>query len=362
MIFIFYFYLESLASLSFAPSESAILYTAEGKNPETKNPFEKFRFNPDFGEGLDGKKRPVTFILHWNSSTDHPGKLKPSLVELKVEKGVRFGQALFSPNSDRIIYATGYEFTVDGRMLGLKGCYNRPSGIWQLRLPDQLLLEPGDKLNPATVIAVTSEKLTPGFLSCRSPRTFTHKRKSTLVWLACTTGGEHVGTSALYCLDISSDSDPSRPLNSTDTPLVPIIKNEIPSSPDLFPGLFPSYNLPLSPPVVELSSGCFILVHSQWGSRTTVLLISTKDGTVKNLTPSSQKEELYSWTVLATDGRSRIICQRSSSSVPYEILLGQFDNTECVSWHLIDKPDLPANSKFFLSLFNWHHSTLKNLS
>ena len=34
-----------------------------------KDPFEeKFRFNPDFGEGLVGKKRPlaVTFILRWD--------------------------------------------------------------------------------------------------------------------------------------------------------------------------------------------------------------------------------------------------------------------------------------------------------
>ena len=341
-------YSEFLASLSFSPSETAILYTAEGKIPETKNPFEKFRFNPDFGEGLTGKKRPVIFILHWDSShqstTNNHGKLKHTLVELKSEENVRFGQAVFSPNSDRIIYATGYEFSMDGRILGLKFCFNRPSGIWQLRLPE-LLPESGDKLDPAALIAVTAEKLTPASLSCRSPCTFTHDGGSTLAWLACTTGGAHVGPSALYSLDISLDSDTSRPLKAINKPLVPIMKDEIPSSPHVFPGLFPSYNLPS--PVVELTSGPSFVVHSQWGSRTTVLLISTKDGTVTNLTPSSKEEELYSWTVLATDGRRRAICQRSSTSVPYEILLGQFDGAAHVSWQLIDKPDLPEHSKLF---------------
>ena len=230
--------LEYLASLSFAPSESAILYTAEGKTGETKDPFEKFRFNPDFGEGFSGKKRPGTFILHWDATKNSQGKPKHALEELKSEENVRFGQALFSPNSDRIIYATGYEFTIDGRMLGLKWCCNRPSGIWQLRLPELLLPESSDKLNPTAVIAVSSEKLTSPSLSCRSPRTFIHGAQSTLSWLACPSGGAHAGASALYCLDISSDSDTSRPLDSIDKPLVPITKDEIPSSPHVFPGLY----------------------------------------------------------------------------------------------------------------------------
>ena len=226
-------YLEYLASLSFAPSETAIIYTAEGKAPETKDPFEKFRFNPDFGEGLVGKKRPVTFILRWDchqSSTNSSGKPTPSLVELKSEENVRFGQASFSPNSDRIIYATGYEFTIDGRILGITWCHNRPSGIWQLRLPE-ILPEPSDKLNPAAVVAVTSKKLTPADLSCRSTRTFTHNGGSTLAWLAGATGGPHIGPAALYTLDISSDSDPSRPLKLTEKPF---LKYSIPTQDKYF--------------------------------------------------------------------------------------------------------------------------------
>jgi acylaminoacyl-peptidase len=346
-------YLECLASLSFAPTESAILYTAEGKTPETENLFEKFRFNPDFGEGLAGKKRPVTFIFHWNSS--HPSmtsdKRKLALVELKGKENVRFGQAVFSPTSDNVIYATGYEFTSDGRILGLKYCANRPSGIWRLSIDRRGLPELDDKLNSATVITPILQKLTPASLSCRSPRTFEHFDSATLAWLACPTGGAHLKASALYCLDISTDSyNINSYLKTTETPLVPIT-NDISSAPDKFPGLFPSYNLPSSPEIVmmqgDLVLGPSIVLHSYWGSRTTVLLISTKDGSVVDLTPASKEEGLYSWTVLATDGESRVVCQRSSSSVPYEIYLGYFNHTGFVSWHLIDKPDLPEHSKLF---------------
>ena len=347
-------YSEYLASLSFAPTESAILYTAEGKTPETEDPFEKFRFNPDFGEGLDGKKQPVTFIFRWD--TYHPsmtsGKPKIALVELKSKENVRFGQAVFSPRSDNIIYATGYEFTSDGRILGLKYCANRPSGIWQLWLDQQELPELGDKLNSATVITVTLQKLTPASLSCRSPRIFHRHGGSTLVWLACPSGGAHFRASALYCLDISMVSYNNPYVKTTETLLVPT-NNDIPSAPDGFPGLFSSYDLPSSPEIVtgpESDPVSSIVLHSQWGSRITVLLISTKDGSVVDLTPANkEKEGLYSWTVLATDGQSRVLCQRSSTSVPYEIYLGYFDDTGFVSWHLIDKPDLPNHSKSFFT-------------
>jgi len=53
--------------------------------------------------------------------------------------------------------------------------------------------------------------------------------------------------------------------------------------------------------------------------------------------------------VLATDGQSRVVCQRSSTSVPYEIYLGYFNDTGFVSWHLIDKPDLPKHIEEALS-------------
>ena len=88
-------------------------------------------------------------------------------------------------------------------------------------------------------------------------------------------------------------STPSTPyLKTTDKPLVPVT-NDIPSAPDAFPGLYPSYNLPSSPTIVtefklELEPVTSIVLHSQWGSsRTTVLLLSTQDGRVIDLTPAN---------------------------------------------------------------------------
>ncbi|KDR78215.1 hypothetical protein GALMADRAFT_245272 [Galerina marginata CBS 339.88] len=327
---------EFIGSLSFSPSETSILYAADDKSPEGDDPFEKFRYNPDFGEGLHGKRSPVIFIFRWDKpSTADPCKI--TLSRLRTAKEIRFGQAVFSPNSEKIIYAIGYELTVDGRMLGIKGCFNRPSGIWQLVISSELPAE--NTKNSSAHIDTTEQKLTPAHQSCRSPRILTHKGKSTLIWLACATGGAHLATSSLHSLDISLDASTALDIQSGHNPLVGIVDKP---ATDGFPGLYPPYSLLVSPSVFPASSwsGASIILHSQWGSRITVLQISLADGTIKNLTPSSDND-LSSWSVLATDGRSLVVCSRSSPSVPYEIMLGKIDKSGPVIWRSLDKPDLP---------------------
>ncbi|KAF8900475.1 Alpha/Beta hydrolase protein [Gymnopilus junonius] len=333
---------EYLGSLSFAPSEAAILYTAEGKAPESDDPFEKFRFNPDFGEGLGGKRRPTLFLFSWQTDG------KKSLVQLNAEaaNNIRFGQAVFSPNSERIVYATGYEFTVDDRILGPKGCYNRPIGIWQLYI--SVVIPNEETKKPLAKLDVKPQKLSPPHLSCRSPRILKQvgSKKSSLVWLADKTGGPHLGTSSLFSLDISSDFSTSLDVPPNHEPLVGVVDTP---QPDGFPGLYPSYGLPTSPSIL-LPTSSSIVVHSFWGSRSTVLQISGADGKVKNLTPiSNDDSDLYSWSVLATDGYRRIICSRSSPSVPYEIMLGQFNEDESLSWRSLDKPALPESFRAALA-------------
>ncbi|KAF9474522.1 alpha/beta-hydrolase [Pholiota conissans] len=331
---------EYVGSFSFAPSECAVVYTAEGNAPESKDPYSKFRFNPDFGEGLPGKKRPTTFILSWkDSSAEDPSPSKASLVQMKPFEGVRFGQAVFSPNTDSIIYATGYEFTTDGRFLGIKGCYNRPTGIWRLRIATPASSEITKP--PASVEIVTAQKLTLPLLSCRSPRILNNNGKSTLLWLASRSGGAHVASSTLHSLDITYDDAESEQLSdsASSRTLVDIVE-----MPDLhltmFPGLYPAFNLPTSFSIIPSDSASpSVLVASQWGSRTTVLAISTDTGAVNNLTPDSDNN-LFSWTVLVTDNRSRVICSRSAPSVPYEIVIGNFDSSGDVSWNVIDRPAL----------------------
>ncbi|KAF8949992.1 Alpha/Beta hydrolase protein, partial [Flammula alnicola] len=344
---------EFLASFSFAPSETAFMYTAEGNAPESKDPFQKFRFNPDFGEGLVGKKRPTTFILRWGDSAANDSQNKINLVQLKTLEDVRFGQAVFSPNSDQVIYATGYEFTADGRILGIKGCFNRPSGIWKLRIPTPIAAS-GEISKPPAGFDVEFQKLTPPHLSCRSPRPLVDQGRSILVWLSSRTGGAHLASSTLHALDISSDSSSARlDISSASVPTVGYV--ETPSNPNDFPGLYPAYNLPSLPSATapsEISSALGVLLHSQWGSRTTVLQICMYNGSwvVNHLTPTvDDHDNLYSWSVLATDGHARVICSRSSPSVPYEIMLGEFSTTGSFSWRSLDNPALSESVAAALS-------------
>jgi len=326
--------------VAFSSTESSILYVAEGKAPETKNPFEKYRFNPDLGEGLDGKRRPTVFFYRWNELSSNTTMNQGSLSRLKTPEGIRFGQVIFSPNSDGILYATGYEFTKDGRILGIKGCYNRPTGIWQLKLESELSEAP---TNNVSDINAKAEKLTPSHLSCRSPRTVTHNGRSSLVWLSAPSGGAHIATHELYSLDITSDAQLARGgLDSK--PHVTVVNTP---DEDGFPGLYPTYNIPKDF-LLESSEGLKILLQSFWGSRTALLEISLTGGpnNVKNLTPKSG-DDLYSWTMLATDSSSRFICSRSSPSVPYEIVLGQLEPSGEILWRVIDKPALPEFSQFF---------------
>lgn len=115
-----------------------------------------------------------------------------------------------------------------------------------------------------------------------------------------------------------------------------------PRESDGFPGLYEPV-LP-SKTFVALSSGSFVVTTSHWRSRTTLLLISVNEGAVKELTPMDA--DLFSWTILSTDNKSRIVCARSSPSVPHEVLLGEIDDNLNVSWQLLAKPILTSEGVF----------------
>lgn len=69
------------------------------------------------------------------------------------------------------------------------------------------------------------------------------------------------------------------------------------------------------------------------------LFISNKIGTDEFLA-------LFSWTLLTTDGKSRIICSRSSPAVPYEVLLGVVSDNNNIQWSVVDEPDLATDGTF----------------
>lgn len=308
------------------------------------DPYRKYRFNPDFGEGYTGKCNPAIFLLRWSPSTP------PNIFRLNIAglEHVRFGQPIFDPRNPNVLYATGYELTKDGRSLGIKHCLNRPFGIWRLTIaPPFVVEEEGKKPSRAVIDVETVQKLTSSHQSCRSPRIVDTGEKSTLIWLACACGGAHASTTTLHTLDITVASKLDiGALVKAETPLVGIVKEPL-SDTTTFPGLYPSYNLVSS---TFISRGDDrdhrhdILLTSQWGSRTTILRLSLKDGNVQEVTPVTDGK-LYSWSLLATDGGQSFVCARSAPDVPYELLLGRFQKNGEIDWLLLDKPVLHRNGE-----------------
>lgn len=267
-----------------------------------------------------------------------------------------FGQPIFDPQTPNVIYATGYELTQGGRVLGIKGCFNRPSGIWRLTIPSSPFSAPRDGVKDTvkhSLIATESvQKLTPPHLSCRSPRAVKTDSGTTLVWLACICGGAHVSTSTLHALDITFTPGMinDQALLASDKPLVDVRLEPLKDL-NTFPGLYPSYNLPASPFILDDLSQTNILLHSQWGSRTTILQISLKDGSIREVLPDGNGS-LFSWSVLATDGRGQVVCSRSTPDVPYQIWLGQVrKHRGDLQWSLLDEPTLPNHGKLFAFYF-----------
>lgn len=319
-----------------------MVYVAELKasDKDEKDAYRKFRFSPNFGEGLVGKCNPAIFLLRWSSSSP-PKLLKFNIIGFEE---VRFGQPIFDPKNSNVLYATGYELTKDGRVLGIKGCFNRPSGIWKLTMPSPSPTDSDTTDHPVVDIEL-AQKLTPSRLSCRSPRVLDTGVYSLLIWLACTCGGAHVSTTTLHLLYLASND---KSLIVAETPFRVVgIEEEFINGVMTFPGLYPSYNIALSPFISygndsDLYHG--VLLSSQWGSRNTILRVSLKDGNIQEVTPATDGN-LYSWSVLTTDGGENFICSRSAPNVPYEILLGRFQKNGEVDWLLLDEYVVTKNGE-----------------
>jgi hypothetical protein len=236
---------------------------------------------------------------------------------------VFLAQAIFA--SESTVIAVGYEHSADGRLLGIKYCFNRPWGIWELQLPEDKSALPGSD-KPGMVLSCPSKRLTSPERSCRSPRLF----RNTLFWLSNPVGGAHASCTSLHSLDLTSREEKL---------LVDSIWE--PTGPDAFPGLYPDVLLPAQP-FLTLPSGIFVVTQSIWRSRTTVLLISTQTGAVRDLTPHLNNDQIWSWGVLCTDGECRILCTRSELRIPQQIVLGHVLDERVLGWNIINEPVLPS--------------------
>ncbi|KAF5342853.1 hypothetical protein D9757_014920 [Collybiopsis confluens] len=301
------------SSLSFSPSEKSIIYAAEKKKPSEKNSVAKFKYQQPFGEGLIGKSNPGLFLFEWESD---------KLSSLQYDCPAWFGQALFHPSQENKIFATGYEAAADEKTLGILFCFNHPSGIWEISLDRKEETE-------EETIDCQVRKLTDSHLSCRSPRVVTGDGKSTLLWIAQDTGGPHWSTASLHSCDITHSVDPSQ----TRTLVEKVWEPENGGFPGLYPQQLPRYAH------IQWGQGDHIIVGTGWGSRYTIVLISLKDGAIRELTPVTD-DIPWSWTSFLTAEGNRLLGVRSFVTRPPEVVLGEFDATGSVSWKVIHKPVL----------------------
>ncbi|KAG1834331.1 hypothetical protein DFJ58DRAFT_908669 [Suillus subalutaceus] len=325
------------SSLSFSPSETSLLYTAEANINSDDNasddPYPKFRYTPHFGEPSCAKKRSTIFLFRWTRSTAFTRAAKQDmlLVALSLAQPTRvpvlFGQATFA--TEDVIYASGHEHTKDGRLLGVKWCFNRPMGIWEIKLPESATVQ-GTPFG--TKILCNALKLTPSERSCRSPRVLYNDSHTPtkLFWFSNPVGGPHASCVSLESRDLTTGTNKVL----VDTVMEPTPEND-------FPGLYPNYNMPSSP-FLRCGDRTYIVLHSLWRSRATILFIDTESGAISDKTKMRDGEPLYSWDLHATDNKTRLICSRSTPTTPSEVLLGYFDQHDNLNWKVLDKPTISS--------------------
>ncbi|KAI0682049.1 Alpha/Beta hydrolase protein [Cytidiella melzeri] len=294
-------------------------YTDESKPEEPESdPFAKYRFVPEFGESYGGKKRPSIFVF---TCTSFESSRVAKITLTDSTSPPLLGHPVFG--GEDTVFAAGYEYSEDHRLLGVIYCPNRQAGIWEITLPDNV--QQGD----SDVLKCDSSKLTSVDMACRSPRVFLDENghPSQLVWISNAVGGPHATCSTLYARQLSSGETKS---------LVGSVRDPAPSE---FPGLYLN-TLPASPFVrAPGSSTSCIALSSIWRSRSVVLLILLADGNIVNLTPM-ENDAPYSWTVLCTDGKDSLLCTCSAPNRPPQLVLGNIGENSAVQWKVVVKPDI----------------------
>lgn len=342
---------DQLSTLAFSPSESSLVYTAEANTPENEgdDSFAKFRFLPDYGEGYIGRKRPTIFIVRWvpnGDSVDTPsgGNISPTVRAVSVPSSatsnaanISFGQAQFV--TDDTLFVTGYEYSEDGRRLGIRACFNRPTAIWELKLdPVELQLqhaadsEPSVQADPAAaLIAISATKISDPSRACRSPRPIPGLNAA--LWFSHELGGPHASCFSLHRFGLQARET---------TTIIPTVDKIREKFMDGFAGLY--VDTLLARPFVRLGGRAYLLTRTSQGSRLELILIDLEEPeTVVRLTPAESSEDLWSWSPLATDGRKWVLASRSAPTVPNELALGkleEYGGKPRVAWQVIEMPSL----------------------
>ncbi|GAA5985343.1 hypothetical protein JCM10908_006938, partial [Rhodotorula pacifica] len=370
------------------PDSSALVYTAEAPAPEPPSPTSarpfarKFDYTPDFGETFIGKKEPTLFLLVLpgekkdgnGEDEDATGGEEATVHRLTdlgtYEKDAVFGQPAFLPStgSGYHLVATAYSPTDDGRKLGIVYCQNRRARICVLRVElvagETSAPENGEKKTEKTeeqefkVVEVVP--LSPADRSARSPRVVPASRgndsQPRIVYVSNTLGGVHASCAQLQLATLSLSSSRKATIIPEYRTLVPVVK--VPSASKQngltdFPGLYID-QLPVEP-FVHVGGGgsgrqVKLALTSGWKSRRVPLLIDLESGEIENLAPlpattsdkalpylSMNKDELSSYSVLGTDGKSKILVTRSGPGTPPQVVVYDLDARE-KGWSVLREP------------------------
>jgi len=334
-----------------------LVYTAEANAPENEgdDSFAKFRFLPDYGEGYGGRKRPTVFIARWAPNAESVdalsgGNVSPTVRAISVPSSatpnaatISFGQAQFV--ADDTLFATGYEYGEDGRRLGIRACFNRPTAIWELKLdPVDLQLqhaadsEPSLLADPAAALTIISAtKISDTNRASRSPRPIPGSNAA--LWLSHELGGPHASCFSLHRFDLQLREA---------TTIIPAVDKAQENFMDGFAGLY-AENL-LARPFIRLGGRAYLFTRTSQGSRLEVILVDLEQPEcVVRLTPAESSEDLWSWSPLATDGRKWVLASRSAPTVPNELALGkleEYGGKPRVAWQIIEMPSLTNRGEY----------------
>ncbi|KAG2135266.1 Alpha/Beta hydrolase protein [Suillus clintonianus] len=209
-------------------------------------------------------------------------------------------------------------------------------GIWEIKLSESATVQ-GTPFG--TKISCNSLKLTPPEQSCCSPRVLYDDNQTPikLFWFSNPVGGPHASCVSLESCDLTTGTNKVL----VDTIMEPTPEND-------FPGLYPEYNMSSSP-FLHHGGRIYIVLQSLWRSRATIIFINTESGAISDETKIHDDEPLYSWSLHATDDKTRFICSRSTPTTPSEVLPGYFDQHDNLNWKVLDKPTISFATEKALS-------------
>jgi len=240
---------------------------------------------------------------------------------------VTFGQAQFI--ADDTLFVTSYDYTEDGKRLGIRACFNRPTAIWELKLDlDNAVQEPSD-----TLLAISATRLSDPQRASRSPRPI--PGTNAVLWLSHELGGPHASCFSIHRFDLQTRE------TTTIVPAVDKIQKDFMGG---FAGLY--VDSLLARPFIRSGGRAYLLTRTSQCSRLEVILVDLEQPeSVVQLTPAESSEDLWSWSPLATDGRKWVLASRSSPTVPTELVLGKLEEhggKPRVAWQVIEMPSLTS--------------------